>query len=1026
MKKHKIIIWRYVLLYSICILFLSVVSNAQKNIRTQLNPKLTGIVTDEYNRPLAKVLVQINGKTIRAITKENGTFYLTNIRPEAELQFSLPGYLTTTLRIGKRSKLDVILQRDISFKDREVKLVYDERPEYSITSSVVTISGEELNRTPHMNLGAALAGRLPGLIVKQSSTNPGGEAFSFNIRGSSTLNTNSPIILIDGIISNNISTINPRDVESVSVYKDAAATVLYGMQGGNGIISVKTKRGYYGKPRIEVSADYSMQQAIKTPTMVSSGQYATLLNEAYSNQGYGDFYAYSQNDIDNFYSGDNPELYPNNNWRNKFVKKILKTQRVNTSVSGGNNIMKYYASGAYTHQGGPFEVEQTLFNPEQSLNRYNFRSNLEVKINSFIKAFTNLSGYVQRSNGAIYGAGAIYSSIFDLPPTMYGPLTPENQVVSISTVSNPTYGRLNRDGYKKQLYTNLNAILGFNVDLSFAVKGLSTSLVASFDSKTQSNTLGQSDYERWMRDETYTDTLVFIKNGTQVDKDISLSRSNYYSYRYDYRWVLDYKTAFGNHAINTFGFIRLRNENAANLTTGIAPYVNMTYGGNVNYSYDNVLFADFSASYDGSEQFAPGNRYGFFPSLSVGWIATNQNFMKDNKSISYLKMRASYGQVGNDQMSNTRYLYLDNIRSGGSKFISGLGTPITEYTIGNRSLSWETSTITNIGVEIGLWDQLFFTLDLFHDKRNDILVNQNTQPLTFGLLSGNLSPVNKGEILNKGFEVSLGYSKDLNKDLYFGVQSNFCYNKNKVKKSNELIYNSDYAYRNRVTGYTYGQQWGLLVDRSNGNGFFNSQEEIESSGLTYEGVAPRPGDLKYKDLNGDKIINDEDQAPIGYSIVPRISWGVNLTLKWKNFDTNILFQGLSKFSRTFSGVGFYESYKSGTFFKKHLNAWTADRYANNEKITSPALSTTTSASQKASDYYNYNLSFGRLKNVEVGYQLPTLIAKKINCQTMRIYVSGLNLFTFSKMDDEEFDVENSGITSYPLGRYFNVGLNLVF
>ncbi len=1031
MKKQKISIWRYVPIFSVCLLILSTVSYAQESIGKQTQEQnLTGKVTDEFNRPLAEVLVYLNGSTISAVTNEDGTFSMTNFDPEAELRFSLLGYETKRLLRGSGSTLEVILQRDISLKDREVNLVYNRRPEYSITSSVVTISGEELNRTPHINLKAALAGRLPGLIVEQGSTDPGGEDFSLNMRGASTLNGKSPLVLIDGVVSANLSTINPRDVESVSVYKDAAATVLYGMQGGNGIIAVTTKRGYLGKPRIEVSADYSMQQAIKTPTMVSSGQYASLLNEAYRNEGHGDFYAYSQNDIDNFYSGANPELYPNNNWRNKFVKEFLNTQRVSTSVSGGSSIMKYYANGAYTHQGGPFEVEQNLFNPEQSMNRYNFRSNLEVKINPFISAFTNLSGYVQRSNGAICNAGDIYASVFDLPPTMYGPLTPEGQVVSISTVNDPTYGRLNRDGYKKQLYSNLNAILGLNVDLSFAVKGLSTTLAASFDSKTQSNVNGQADYERWIRDESLTDTLAFIKNGTQVDQEITLSKAGYYSFRNDYRWVLDYKTAFGSHAINTFGFIRLRTENAANLTTGIAPYVNMTYGGNVNYSYDNVLFADLSASYDGSEQFAPGHRYGLFPSASVAWVATNQDFLKDKKSLTYLKVRASYGQVGNDQMSGTRYLYLDNIRSGGSggisKFITGLGTPINEYTIGNSGLTWETSTIANIGVEVGLWNQLSLTLDLFHDRRTEILVNDNTQPMTFGLLAGNLAPVNEGEVLNKGFEVSLGYSKDVNKDLYFGIQSNFGYNKNEVINSNELIYDANYAYRTRVAGYSVGQQWGLLVDRSNGNDFFNSQEEIDASGLTYEGVAPRPGDLKFKDLNGDKIINNADQAPIGYSGIPRISWGMNLTVKWKSFDANILFQGLAQFSSTFSGIGFYESYKSGTFFDKHLNAWTADRYASGEKITSPALSTTSSASQKASDYYNYNLSFGRLKNVEVGYQLPTLIAKKINCQAMRVYVSGLNLVTFSKMGDEEFDVENSGVDSYPLGRYFNLGLNLVF
>lgn len=994
------------------------------NVSLFAQARLTGLITDAYGNPIPGVLIYVESNTNGALTDETGKFTISDETNPA-LLISYPGFHTRQVT-DFSDGMTIVLDRDVSSRDKNIPLLFDNRPDYSVTSATTTISGDELRKSHSYNLSAALVGRIPGLIVRQTGFTPGEESFGFNIRGDHSTNGNSPLILVDGVVSQNISYISINDVESVTVLKDAAAVNLYGLKGGAGIISITTKRGTFGTPKINVEANYTLQHA-KAPDMLHSWEYAALRNQAYINDGNENGRPYTDAQIENLRSGTNRELYPDNNWYDMFVKPVVHTEQVNVSASGGTKVVKYYSNIGYIHQGDPFKVKQNDYDADRYFNRYNFRTNMDVQVHKYIKASANLSGYVQRTNGSRSSKADIMSSMFTLDPTIAGPLTPDGEVVASISETDPPYGRINRNGYLRNVTTNVNAIIGLDVDLSFILPGLSTSATGMFDAKSWSNISGNTNYERWVRDETKPNELAYIKNGSQLNDPLSLSKGVSYDYRSDFTWLLQYRKRIDDHSFGIFGLIRYQYENIADESIlGILPYISMTYGGSLHYGYKNVLFADFTANYSGSEQFSKDNRYAFFPVGSMAWVASNHDFMKDNPVLSYLKLRASYGQVGSDQLFGIRYLYLDNITKGGGNFISEYDGGIMELQRGNKDLKSEKSTIANIGVEVGLFNKFTFKAELFRDDRQDILLARQSIPLTQGLPLLSLATANMGQVINKGIELQLGYNNSFSKDFSLGADSYFTFSKNTVENYDEVERSSDYAYRYQMEGYGLHQQWGYLVDKSNGNGYFNSEAEIAQSGLTYEGRAPRPGDLRYKDLNGDHIINDKDLAPIGYTVLPRINYGINLTAKWKQFDISVFMQGVAQSSGFYSGYGFDETYKGGSYAPIHKEAWTPERYAAGEKISAPALSNSTSSSHLNNNFFLKNKSYFRLKNLEIGYNLPLHASNKVFSKGIRIYLSVMNLFTIDKLDYDGLDPEMSRLDAFSAYRYYNVGLNLTF
>ncbi|WP_382384280.1 SusC/RagA family TonB-linked outer membrane protein [Formosa undariae] len=966
---------------------------------------LNGSVKDVFGHELPGATISCPETDISStVSGEDGSFIIKgSLTQNQVIIISLNNYKSKEIIFQEEEDLNIVLESDVSGRDNTISLLTGDRTKSSVGASAFTLTADALSRTRATGLGSALTGRIPGYA-------------NGYIRGKSTLNGDSPTIIVDGMVTDNYGYLNLNDVESVTVLKDAAATSLYGFQSASGIVSVKTKKGYNGESTIKVTANYTMEDAMVSPTVLNSAQYASLYNEAWANDGNSGT-IYSPYDIEQYASGENLDLYPNNNWYDMFIDPLVETQNIHVSGRGGSETFKYYVGMGYLHQDSPYQTDGTV-SETYGTNQFSLGSNLDIKVNDYISGYMNLSAKV--NNNIDTKGSNIYTSIFNQPPTIYGPTTPEGHVIITETDATSTYALINRSGYVKTTGTNITSLSGLNIDLKKLLPGLSAGGDLMYYSTPTSYINASTDYVRYRRDETVTDSLAFVQYGSNEDEPLTLAKTVSTSYRTQFQGHLSYENTFGDHGVSSNVLIQKQYYSApSNDDDAIEPYIKMTYGFNASYSYKNLFYADFVSSVQGSEQFNSGSRYGYFPSLSAALVLSNYDFLKNDKTVSFLKFYASHGYTGNDNLGTSdRYLYKDNLTSS--------GTRIFEDRLGNPNITWETSRIANIGFEIGLWDQLSLSFEYFDDKRTDILLNNQIIPSMNGVASSSLPLMNQGEVQSYGFETVLGYQKDFSEDLSFGVNGYFAFNDNEVVNAAELYKGDDYAYPYTTTGQRIGQNWGYLIDYSNGNGYFNSEAEITGSGLSYDGNSPRPGDFKYQDLNNDGVIDTRDRAPMGYSSIPRITYGGELNMKWKRFDLSALVFGQSQVTSFNSGAGYYESYSGGTFFSQHLNAWTPERYANGDEITAPALSLNGSSSNTANNYYLQDKSYFQLREVTLSYSIPENWSNTMSMKDARIFFSARNLFYLDNMKSDDQTVAMSGVNTSPSRRAFVLGFNLTF
>jgi TonB-linked SusC/RagA family outer membrane protein len=1024
-----------------------------KEAVTQAQKAVSGKVTDSSGAPLTGVTVVIKGTTIGIITDSDGKYSLSNVPPGAILVFSFVGMKAQEVVVAGKTNLSVVLEEETVGVDEVVIVAYGTQKKVTVTGAVSSLVAKELKQSPSANFVGAMAGRLPGLITVQNSGQPGAEGINIYLRGVSTTNGQNPLILIDGVPRDNITTIDPNEVASVSILKDASSTAVFGVRGANGVILITTKRGTTETPQINVTAEYGLQDFTRRNFQgVDSWDFARLRNEALANNGLPP--EFSPESIEKYKSGVDRFMYPNTNWFKLLVRPSPLT-RYNVNVSGGTDRVKYFMNAGFTHQGGMFNTEPKSklgYDPQFKMDRYNFRTNLDININSWIKSSVNLAGYIEKTNAPNSQDNSgnpdwIVTGIFRSPPTMPGPLTidgygvPAGEVISSPINDVPSYGQLNRTGFRNTESSNLQSSVAFDFDLSSITKGLTSKAMVSFDSRSNSITKAYHNYIRYRYSLIQVadpvtgemkDQLTFTPNTTPQFYPLQLSKTTSFTYAINMQWAINYARTFNNkHQVT--GMIlaqRDNNEAVSGSSDLLLPYNVLGVAARATYGYDNRYLLEFNAGYNGSEQFQRDRRFGFFPAASLGWVISNEQFMKAQKIVTNLKLRASYGKVGNDELGDARFLYLDNlsVSSGGGFSPSlGIGKYINENLIGNPMITWETAYKQNYGLEMTLFKDLTFTGDLFFEDRKDILITRATVPALQGLPLGTVPKANMGEVTNKGFELELVYKKRVNKDLSFFVSGNYNFNQNTVKNIDEPPYDDTYAYQYQRTGYSLSQQWGKKIDwESLGKGYYTSKEEINNSGLTFTGVQPRPGDFVYKDLNGDKIIDVKDNAPIEYGIVPRVTYGVNLSVSYKGFDFSALIQGVAQTSRYYSSYGINEPFFDGNFSEYHRTAWTIERYEAGEKITYPALSTVASYSTTQNDFFIMDRSYTRLKNAEIGYTLPQHLSKRIGIRKMRVYTNGQNIFLWDKLLTKNYDPEQSNALSIPILRVFNLGVNIVF
>lgn len=1012
------------------------------------NISVTGIVTDSKNEPLIGVTLKIVGTTQGTITDIDGNYSLVNVPGDAQIEVSYVGMRSQVLAVNGRNRIDVVLLDDTELLEEVVVVGYGIQKKASVTAAIATVDTKSLKQSSSANLSSALAGRLPGLTAVQSSGQPGNDMVNLYLRGAGTLNDSSPLILIDGIPRNNISKIDPNEVESVSILKDASATAVFGVRGANGVIMITTRRGQPGKSELNISVDQSMQQFLVKADRLNSWEFAELRNQAYLNDNPGAADAdmpFTQYMIDQYRNGTDNVFYPNRDVYHDYFRDWAPQTRVNANFNGGGDKFTYFLNAGYIGQGGNFKTEPKSslgYDPSYSMDRYNFRGNIDYNIASNLKASLNIATYLEKMNtpqtADLFGgsvAGMVQNMIaytWATPPTDPGPLTvpgygvPEGQVVAQSGQDRNTYGEINRRGYRQEMTNNLNSSLSLDWGLDFITKGLYAKGLIAFDSHAGTILEGSRGVDTYAFDvaRNANETSGYTIVRTNQDPSIRLNKTMNTRYYMNYQASLNYARAFGKH--NVTGMFLFQRDNWDQYGADL-PYNIVGLVGRVTYNYDDRYLAEFNYGYNGSEQFAPNNRFGSFPAFSVGWVASNEAFLRENEVLSNLKFRASHGLTGNDKLGSERFLYQSFINmSSGIMPGLGRGQSVIQGRMGNESLQWEIAKKSNFGVDIEVLKSLSLTVDVFNESRDKILIKRNTIPQLQGVPLSYIPRVNIGAVDNKGYEFELTYRKMVNKDFSFMVKGNYAYNKNTVKYADEVQYGEDYAYRNRVTGYSIGQQFGYQIDYSNGNGFINTEEELAALPDYQIGGTPRLGDFKYVDVNEDGIINDRDMIPIGYPSIPRVSYGISGSLNYKNIDAAILFSGVGQTHHYTSGWGATEFALVGFYSGWHKQAWTAERYANGEKILYPALAMSSGVSHVANSVFIMDRSFLRLKNLEVGYTLPEKWMSTVGIERLRLYLNGNNLLTFKKMPIDTIDPEQTDALVYPLTKMVNFGLNITF
>ncbi|MEA4917819.1 TonB-dependent receptor [Proteiniphilum sp.] len=1030
------------------------------------NITVTGIVTDAKNEPLIGATLKVLGDEVKGtITDFDGKYTLPNIPSNARIEVSYVGMQSKTIDVQGRRSINIVLEEDAEVLEEVVVVAYGVQKKVSVTGAISSVNTDELRVSTSPSLANALSGRIAGLTSMQRvGGQPGVDDATMYLRGASTINGTSPLILIDGVPRDNIRTIDINEVESISVLKDASATAVFGVRGANGVLIITTKRGKEGKPELSVNLTQSYSKLTREPEMPGSIEYMNLRNQAMINDGFEapftpDIIAKFENPLIGLDPND-PEyeskaalrkwMYPNNNWYRFLVKRWSPQTTVNTNMRGGTENISYFMNVGYLHQGGNMNTlskDILKYDPSFKLDRYSFRSNIDYKVTKWMNTYLNLGTYIEKVNmpnsAVMYGGDRnwlVRDMIYQaqtIVPISPGPSTIPGFGVPADRPLDPTYLNtghyadrspimiMNWYGYELNTRSNLNSSFGINLDLADITKGLSFNGMISYDAygnKLQRGNMNQTDYQAFI--DPKTDELTFSVHELKQD-NFSMSYGDGSRYSINAQAQLHYNRSFGKHTIG--GMFRAERDYWDSGGADI-PFNVLGVAGRATYEYDSRYFAEFNYGYNGTEQFAPANRFGSFPAASAGWVISNEQFLQDNPLLTFLKIRGSYGKVGNDKMGNIRFLYLDNIQMGnGFSESLAAGKGVNEGLLGNKGMAWEIANKYNIGLDFSIIKDITGQFELFRERRSNILITRQSLPSWQGTPIDNIPKVNMGEIDNKGFEIELGYNKQVNRDLFINVKGQLSYNRNKRIAMDEVPRDETYAYKYRNTGYPIGQNWGYIIDWKQDGGYWTEEKLADPNRITYDFGTPGPGDFVYKDLNNDGVINDKDQAPIGVGNIPRYSYGASFSARWKGFDAYLFFQGLAKFNSTFSQQGVYEYTIRGTYFPYHKKAWTKERWENGEEITYPTLHTQESTNHRSNSFFVFDRDLIRLKNFEIGYTLPANSLKVLGISDLRIFVNGQNVFTWSpKFRPGHLDPENDDSIGYPQTSIFSFGTNIKF
>ena len=966
------------------------------------------VIDAETKEPIIGATVWVKDSALGTNTNVDGAFDYTFTGHYGYIAVSYIGYQTQEFPV---TNLPKVIELSAGNELDEVVVVgYGTQKKASVVGSIASVSVNDI-RMPTAKISNNLAGQLAGV--------------TFWIRGISTFGSSTtPLVLVDGI-ERDLDLVDIEDIKDFSILKDAAATAIYGVRGANGVILITTREGIVGKPQINIRFEAGMVQPTKVPDMLDAVQFAELWNAAAGSE------VYTPEVIQKYRDGSDPDLYPNVDWVDYLYKDLSFNERVNVNVTGGGSTAKYYISGGFYNEDGLFARDNMKeYNTSVFFRKFNFRSNVEVQLHKYTKLNVNLATTFERKNEPGTAASTIWDYAVKSAPNVF-PAVYSNGLLpgpGANNGENP-YVLLTQTGYREKFYNTAQSLFSLTQDLGdWVTKGLTVTVKGSFDAKNYNHLARTKTPPQYMasgRDE-FGDLILQQKVIGADNLTYSESHSGYRSVYLEAS--VNWARSFGKHDLSALFLYQQSQRNDVGIDKSqpelALPYRHQGIAGRITYSYDNRYFIEGNFGYNGSENFSPGKRFGFFPSVAAGYVISNEKFFEPVRGvIDLLKIKASYGIVGNDKIGTgdnvRRFIYNETVVPGnsynfGTSTQSYAGTRLGDWA--NPNVGWEEAHKLNVGVDLSLFSKLKISADYFKERREGIFLKRASIPVYVGLST---KPwVNIGKMRNSGVDASLEYHQTIGQDLHLTVRGNFTYARNMIVDQDQPDYK--YLYMNR-TGQARYQTFGLVAA-----GLFRDQADIDAWPKQSFGDV-EPGDIKYLDLNGDGVVDSYDVKPIGYTAIPEIVYGFGFSLQWKAFDFSAFFQGVGhvNFStRTDQTQGFIarNSREANLFSDVYDNYWTPERL--DAKYPRLFIGTNNNNNQNSS-FWMANGRYMRLKNLEIGYTLPKHISQKMAMQNMRVYLSGVNLFTFSPFKLWDPDLQ-TGATNYPNNRIINIGLTIGF
>ncbi|MEI6947108.1 TonB-dependent receptor [Paraflavisolibacter sp. H34] len=1018
------------------------------NVRAQVR-EITGQVRDQ-NGPLAEVTVSEKGAPAHS-TKSgpDGRFHL-KVSGNTLLLSSV-GYASREVSLQEGGALTIVLQESPKTMDDVVVVGYGQKKKITLSGAVSSVSGKEIRQSPSPSLQNALAGRITGFTSQQRSGQPGRDAAVFNIRGvSSYTGNNTPLILVDDIefTYDQFASLDANEVESISILKDASTTAIYGIKGANGVVLVTTVRGKAGRPQISFRSEYGLNQLTRRPQYLDAYGAASLITEAELNTNKVNpnpsfVRTFSEADLEAYKNGTDPYGHPNNNWTDLLLKKFAPQFRGNFDITGGTDRAKYFVALGYVNQGGQVKDYSADLNSKYYYKRYNYRSNIDFKVNKNLDVRFDLFGNVDEMNANNATANnSLFSDLgrsAETAPFNYPVYNPDGslgystwQRNASGRNNNNLIGRLMYNGYSRSFSNNINLASSAIQKLDFITKGLSLKGTLAYRNlygygrNLQRPTSGTGfisqiynpttdSYSFGQRDNVYRlsiPSLTYSPGSTQRALTIQA--------------ILNYNRSFGDHHIAALALYNQNSKTAANTSNtdyNFIPENFRGYTGRLNYDFRQKYLVEVSGAYNGSDRFSRDQRFGFFPAASLGWNLAEEAFFQDHvAAIDVLKLRGSYGLVGVDN-TNGVYAYLQTYSTGSGTGLFGLApnngyATAVEGTLPNDAVTWEKEKKLDVGLDFAAFNKkLNITLDYFDNNRFDILTTRGTVSAVFGQA---LPSVNLGKTNNKGFEAEVGFSNKVGRDWNYQVKGTYSFAKNKIVFMDEAV--PLYPWQ-ALTGQSIGSalkyKW---------TGEFYTEADIADPKVPKPVIGGRPGDLKYQDRNGDGAIDASDRSYFGYTNLPNTTFGLTLGGGYKRVSVSVLFQGAANFVASAQGAVIHHN--ASNALPIHLQHWTPE-LGNNAKY--PQLYTT-ALSQSPRDFYSdfwaIPADYLRLKTAEISYTAGPNVSRLLRVKSLRVYANGYNLLTWTKLDklynlDPEV-LESSADLPYPPTRILNLGINLTF